>query len=109
MKPIPKRLLIHSATLKGVTRDAWQSETLAPIAALTHVRIDPSAKLVTDKQNRQVTLTAEMIYDCRNSSPRDTAFTEGQKVLFAGREYTIETIALLYDEEKLHHYELGLV
>lgn len=109
MKPIPKKLLIHSATLKNVTFDDWQNETFTTAAELTSIRIEPSSKLVTDKQNRQITLAAIMFYDCRNSSPEAVEFHHGQRVEFNGTLYRIELIEALYDGEKLHHYELGLI
>lgn len=109
MKPIPKRLLIHSATLHAVTEDAWQSETLTELAKLERVRIEPVSKLITDKQNRQCTLSAVLFYDCRNSAPKAVQFETGQKLLWNGMEYRVETVEPLYDGGRLHHLEVGLV
>ena len=108
MKPIPKHLMIHSADLKTVTADKWQAETLTLLASLKKVRIEPISKLITDKQNRQITISAMLFYDCVVSMPQNVIFAEGQKIIFNGKKYTIETIEPLYDEKKLHHYELGL-
>ena len=109
MKPIPKNLLIHHAKLMAVTMDEWQSETLSTVADLKHIRIEPSSKLVTDKQNRQITLSAVLFYDLRNSTPKNVEVSLGQKIVFGGKEYTVEMIEPIYDDKKLHHYELGLV
>lgn len=110
MKPIPKRLLIHSAELKNVNADnSWQEEETKTIANLKYVRIEPSSKLITAKDNRQVTLAATLLYDCRNSRPAGVEFIQGQKIIWNGAEHVIETIEPLYDGEKLHHYELGLI
>lgn len=109
MLAIPKNLLIHSAVLQSVTEDKWQSETTENIAELKKIRIDPSSKLVTSKDNRQITLSAVLFFDCKNSRPYDISFEHGQKIVFQGTEYTIETIEKLYDNSKLHHYELGLI
>lgn len=109
MKPIPKNLLIHSAQLAEISKDEWQNETQKPLADLQHIRIEPSSKLVTDKQNRQITLSAVLFFDCKNSRPKAVEFSHGQKIVFNSMEYTVETIELLYDGKKLHHYELGLV
>lgn len=108
MKPIPKHLMIHSADLKTVVEDRWQKETLTLLASLKKIRIEPLSKLIMDKQNRQITISAMLFYDCIISMPKNVAFAEGQKIIFNGKKYTIETIELLYDEKKLHHYELGL-
>lgn len=109
MNPIPKRLLIHSATLKSVTEDKWQGQTLTTVAELKHIRIEPTSRHITDKQNRQINLTALLFYDIIASSPKNVDFAQEQKIIFNGKEYTIETIEALYDESKLHHYELGLI
>lgn len=109
MLAIPKNLLIHSAVLQSVTEDKWQSETTENIAELKKIRIDPSSKLVTSKDNRQITLSAVLFFDLRNSRPMNILFEHGQKILFGGNIYTIETIEKLYDDKKLHHYELGLI
>lgn len=110
MKPMPKALLIHSAKLLEVsTENTWQNEETTEIATLKNIRIEPLSKLVTAKDNTQVTLTAVLFYDCKNSRPSGVAFKQGQKVVFNGVEHIVETIEPLYDGQKLHHYELGLI
>ncbi|MGN0613555.1 MAG: putative minor capsid protein [Porcipelethomonas sp.] len=110
MRPIPKKLLIHSAELKKVSTDnPWQEEQTETIAKLERIRIEPFSKLVTSKDNRQITLSAVLIYDCRISRPKNQTFSQGQKIIFNGIEHVIETIEPLYDGGKLHHYELGLI
>ena len=109
MLPIPKNLLIHSAFLQSVKKDKWQSESLQTIAEMKKIRVDPSSKLVTSKDNRQITLSAVLFYDCKNSRPSNISFEHGQKIIFNGITYTVETIEMLYDDKKLHHYELGLI
>ncbi len=109
MKPIPKKMLIHTADLKSITHDIWQTETLSLISRLKNIRIEPCSKIVTDKQNKQLTLSAVMFYDCRNSYPQNINFVHGQKIVFNDKQYTIEVIEPLYDGTKLHHYELGLI
>ncbi len=110
MKPIPKCLLIHSAKLLGTSTDnQWQSEETTEIATLKNIRIEPLSRLVTAKDNTQVTLTAVLFYDCKNSRPSGVAFKQGQKIIFNNVEHVVETIEPLYDGQKLHHYELGLI
>lgn len=109
MKPIPRKLLIHYAELKNAERDLWQNETLTTVSEMKYIRFESASRLVTNKQNRQITLTATMIYDCRNSIPKGVCFSQGQKVVFNGQTYTVELIEPLYDGRKLHHYELELV
>lgn len=110
MRPIPKKLLIHSAELLDVRKDdMWQSTECKKAADLKNIRLEPSSQLVTDKQNRQINLSAVMFYDCTNSCPENVKFTHGQKIRWRGKEYTVEIIEPLYDGSRLHHYELGLI
>lgn len=110
MRPIPKRLLIHTAELKTVgINNTWHDEETTDIAQLKKIRIEPCSRLVTAKDNRQITLSAVLFYDCKNSRPKNQIFSQGQKVIWHDIEHIIETIEPLYDDNKLHHYELGLI
>ena len=104
MTAIPKSMLPHSCTLETPLDEDGYSEPVT----LKNVRIDPSSSVSTDKQNRELRLSAVLIYDCRNSSGTD-GFEEEQRITFEGREYTVHSIDKLYDRRKLHHYEVGLV
>lgn len=108
-KPIPKKLLIHSVTHKtGIHKDTWGNVTYDTTTALNRVRVEPSTKRVMSKENVEVQLAAVVFYDTVNSSP-STAFNTGEVIEFNGKDYTIMAIDSLYDEKRLHHYELGLV
>ena len=86
-----------------------QAEIRKTIAELKKIRVESSSKLVTSKDNRQITLSAVLFFDCKNSRPVSISFEHGQKILFNGNTYTIETIKKLFDDKELHHYELGLI
>jgi hypothetical protein len=110
MRAIPRKLLIHSATIKVVTAtDRWGKETTSHPVDLKYVRIEPSSKLVKDKQNNEVQLSALMFFDMKNSQPAGTVFTQDQIILWNGIEYRVQIIDPLYDGSNLHHYELGLI
>lgn len=109
-KPIPYNLLIHSAVLKNeVQTDTWQTPTATTETELKRIRIEPSSKLVSSNQNEHVRLSALLFFDLVNSQPKNVEFNQGQKVIFKNKEYTIETIEILPDESKEHHYEIGLI
>jgi hypothetical protein len=108
MRAIPRKVLIHSVTvISGIERDTWGSEKPAAEIIINHVRVEPKAKLVTDKQNRQIKLAALMFYDTVNSSPA-YEFSVLDRIKFCGKTYNIAVIDEFYDERKLHHLEIGL-
>ncbi len=107
MKPIPRSMLIHSATLYDVRENPWQEQELVELAQLTHIRVEPASKMIITSDNRSVTLSATLFYDCRNSQP-GVEFKPGYIIEFDGRRYRVETVELLYDRQKLHHLEVGL-
>ncbi|MGN1108192.1 MAG: putative minor capsid protein [Oscillospiraceae bacterium] len=107
MKPIPKRLLIHSAVLYEVAENSWQETEKKELAKLSRVRIEPSSKMIISSNNRSVTLSATLFYDCRNSLPT-IEFKPGYLVEFEGNTYRVEQVEVFYDQQKLHHLEVGL-
>lgn len=110
MMPLPKSMLVHTATLYDVTTDnQWQDETLSEGVKISKIRIEPISKLVTSKDNTQITLTAVLFYDCRVSNPKNVEFKHGQTIAFNSREYKVETIEPMTEKSRLHHFEVGLI
>ena len=110
MRPIPKRLLIHSAELLIPTGvDARQKPTYASPVNLTRIRVDGSDRTVISKDNTEQQLTSDLYYDCRLSRPRDIKFEPGQKVIFGGRELLVVQAIPCEDEHGPHHWEVGLI
>lgn len=108
MRPIPRSLLIHSAALYEARENSWQEQELVRLAELTRVRVEPASKMIITSDNRSVTLSATLFYDCRNSSPK-VDFKVGQRVRFGGQEYRVEVIETFYAaSDKPHHLEVGL-
>lgn len=109
MIPTPVSLLIHSATLQTAAKDRYQENTVyTTVANLTRIRVEPSSKQLLGANGTQKQLTAMLIFDVRNSRPTNPAFTAGQYLLFNGSEYRVESVDTLYDQRKLHHFEVGL-
>lgn len=110
MLPIPKSLLIHSATIATAgAQSTWGTTTYSESQTLLHVRVEPSSKLITTKDNKQLQLSAILFFDCKNSSPHNQAFKVDDIVTFGNKNYKITIIDALYDKSKLHHYEIGLM
>ena len=76
---------------------------------INFVRIEPTSKVVKDKNNNEIQLAATCFFDCRNSKPKNILFEEGDIVVFNNQKHKIQLIEPLFDEKKLHHYEIGLV
>lgn len=109
MRPIPKRLLIHTAQLSAPEGgDVWQSITYSNPVKLGHVRLEACSKIIIGSNNMQRLQSATLFFDAINSIPADTTFTEGQRIQALGRVYTVLAVEPLYDDQKLHHYEVGL-
>ena len=110
MIPIPNGMLPHKATLQKQTgMDGWQKPSYSAPIPLTNVKIDPFHAVATDSQSRRVQLNATLFYDCRTSRPHGIRFEEGQRVVFGGRAYTVQSVDILYANSAApHHYEVGL-
>ena len=121
MRPIPKSILIHSAVLvTEYSPDLWGKSTESSAAPLDNVRIDPCRTTMTDSRSQTITLSANLFFDCANSSCAVPFYLEGDKdgdgkivknqfVEWHGRRYGVKTIEPIYDSKKLHHYEVGLI
>lgn len=109
IKAIPKKLLIHSAELLKEVRGEWGGSGLEHLVNLEKIRIEPSSKIVRDKNNAEIQLAAFLFYDCKNSRPSGQDFEEDQILDFNGQKHRIVSIEPLYDGEKLHHYEIGMI
>lgn len=110
IRPIPKSLLIHTAThAKTREEDRWGTESLVDETELNYIRIEPSSKVVRDKNGAEIQLAATLFYDCRNSWPGGILFSVDDIIIFNGQKHVVQLVEPLYDRRKLHHYELGLI
>lgn len=109
IKSIPKKLLIHSGELLKAVPGDWGSSGLEHLADLDRIRVEPSSKVVRDKNNAEIQLAALMFYDCKNSKPTGQIFEEDQIFDFNGQKHRIVSVEPLYDGRKFHHYEIGMV
>lgn len=109
MRPIPKKLLIHSATAVVKSEpDMWGNVTDETRTALTSVRIEPSSALTLGKNNEQVKLSSVLIFDCCNSRPKGFDFSHAEKIEVDGTQYNIVSVDKMTAQNRLHHIEVGL-
>lgn len=111
MKAIPKSLLPHTVMLykQEDSGGFYEESSLDNGTEISFVRMEPSSKIIRDKNNAEVQLAATIFYDCRNSQPRNLSFAVDDIISFNGMKHQIKTVEPLYGRRKLHHYELGLV
>lgn len=111
MKPIPKSLLPHSVMLhkKVNAGGRFEEDFLDSGTKLTYVRMEPSSRIVRDKNGAEIQLAATLFYDCKNSIPNGISFKVDDVIVFNGQKHRVQVVEPLYDRNKLHHYELGLV
>ncbi|WP_343250586.1 putative minor capsid protein [Diplocloster hominis] len=110
MRPIPKKLLIHAVMLHKKTGEGrWGDDQMDDGLKLTRVRMEPSSKVVRDKNNSEIQLAATLFFDCKNSRPKGTSFAVDNIIIFNDQKHRVQIVEPLYDGSQLHHYELGLV
>ncbi|MFB4164802.1 putative minor capsid protein [Alteribacillus sp. JSM 102045] len=110
IRPIPKRLLIHSIMyIEKMDGDGWNdSSSPAPID-IERVRVDAATSITRDSDKRSVTADHVLFID-RVHSSQFFRMKEGSTVEFNGREWKVESVKEFYDfREQPHHYEVGLV
>lgn len=110
MRAIPKSLLIHTVgRLKKEDEDRWGKGFENPENEIYFVRVEPSSKIVRNANNAEIQLSATLFYDCKNSRPKNVDFKHDDIITFNGQKHRVQLIEPLYDGNKLHHFELGLV
>ena len=87
----------------------FEEDSLDSGTKISYVRMEPSNRIVRDKNNAEIQLAATLFYDCKNSTPNDIFFSVDDIILFNGQKHRVQLVEPLYDRSKLHHYELGLV
>lgn len=107
MRPIPLKLLCHTAILHTVTTDKWGVATTFDVG-LNRIRVIPSSEVITDKQNNQVKLSAVLFYDCFSSVPNNIDWSNYDKLSYSGNTYDIISIKAFTAANRKHHIEVGL-
>jgi len=108
-KPIPRGVLCHTVTHGyNPVADAWGVTTYTT-RTINRVRIEPTSRVVYGTDNHEKQLTGIMFYDLTNSEPNNITFVEGDTITLNAIKRTVAVIDYLYDDNQLHHLELGLI
>ncbi len=108
-RPIPRRLLIHSATLKRRTGiDQYQQPEYTD-TDLSYIRVEPTARQALTSEGEMSQDRAILFYDLRNSMPSGQSFGKGDAIDWNGEQYTIREYQTLYTVAGTpHHLEVAL-
>lgn len=107
-RPISNRMLTCSASLftkQEIDEDRniiWEE----PIV-LEKVYITSTLGQTKGSNGQEPSDTMMLYYDCYNSRPLNITFQKGQKIVFNGTDYFVNSITPCYTDG-LHHYEIGL-
>ena len=119
LKPIPAKILTHSATLKQCSGvDVWENPTYTD-TPLTHICVQPTHETRMTKDNTEEALTSVAFIDARLSTPAGFDFEAAQlaseangqplALIYRDRLYVVLTVDTLVDDTgAYHHTELGL-
>ncbi|MEE0656458.1 MAG: putative minor capsid protein [Blautia hansenii] len=110
MRAIPKSFLIHTVMLyRPEKEDRWGNGATGEGTELSQVRMEPCSKIVRDKNNAEVQLSATLFIDYKNTRPKRVTIKKDDIVAFNGERYKVQLVEPLYDNKRLHHYEVGLI
>lgn len=106
MRPIRPDLLIHTITYQSIKKDRWGEETIEE-ATVNKVRVEPTRIYQQTSTGEKLVSATLIFWDKVHSSPCE--FKEGDKIVFEGKEMTIQQISKLYDRTTLHHLEIRVI
>ena len=109
-RPIPRRLLPHTATLyKRTGVDQYNDPTYAAGVALQFVRFEPTKKTALTALGEMADDKMMLFFDCVNSLPVGTTFGQMDRVVFGGFDLTVrQADPMTGSGADVHHYEVAL-
>ena len=109
IKPIPKRLLPHSAIYKEYLGNTGEGDSWGEDNSLDFIKIEEKMQLKVTSNGREVVGNARMFYDLVSSSGLNTKPVENSLIIYNGKEYKIINVDVLCaDSANPHHYEMLL-
>lgn len=109
IKPIPKRLMPHSAIYKAYLGNTGEGDSWGEEISLNFIKIEEKMQLKVTSNGREVIGNARMFYDLVNSSGLTDKPIENSLIIYNGREYKIVNVDVLCaNSAKPHHYEVLL-
>lgn len=109
IKPIPKRLLIHSIIYREkLPDDGWGGGFAEPVT-IENIRVEP-ARSINRSGNADDIVARNIVFIDRVYSKPFLELKEKSKVEFNGKEYEVNKVSPHYGfKDTPHHYEVELV
>jgi len=109
IKPIPKRLLPHSAKYQEYLGNNGEGDEWGEEACLSFIKIEEKKQIKVTSNGREVVGNAKMFYDCMNSNGLLKEPEQNSKIIYGNKTYlVVDTDVLCPDSETPHHYEILL-
>lgn len=109
IKPIPKRILPHSAIYKEYLGNTGEGDEWGADTPLSFIKIEEKSQLKVTSNGREIVGNAKMFYDLVNSKGLIDKPVENSIIFFNDREYkVVNTDVLCADSAIPHHYEVLL-
>lgn len=110
IKPIPKKLLIHTIEYEEFKEDGSFGKVYLPKETISNVLVQPRTEIRRDSNNEEVEIQAIVFLDAVNT-PLFKPLKEKSKIHFNGRVWRVASCEHLFtfDSARPHHYEVGIV
>lgn len=106
IKPIMKKLLIHTVEYIPFSDDGW-TQTESEPKTISNVRIEFVESFVSESIGKVNRGRAKLFWDSYYSTP--CTFKNEDKIIFNKHELTVVEVQEFYDDTRLHHLEVVLV
>ena len=109
IKPIPKRMLVNSATYEEYIADTGEGSSYATSVTLNNIKIDEQTQFSYSSNGKEIVGNGMLFYDLTNSSGFTNKPVNESKIIFNGKTYTIKNTDILRGNDSVpHHYEILL-
>jgi Minor capsid protein len=108
-KPIPRRLLIHSAALAPYVSPG-PPVSYGTSVSLSYVRLEPVKHNAMTSLGEMKDDKFLLFFDCKNSLPVGRTFAKKDKITFGALILSVRIVTPCYgDDATVHHYEVNCV
>lgn len=109
MQPIPKRMLVNSATYEEYIADTGEGSSYKTAVTLDKIKIDEQLQFSYTSNGKEIVGNGMLFYDLTNSSGFTNKPVNESKITFNGKIYTVKNTKISRPNNSTpHHYEILL-